>query len=137
MVVVEECAPEELEEDPVGIEEDPVGIEEGAVGVEEGAEELGLISTRVATGGPGNVYTMGGLSICVAISDISIKIKQENVVHVWGQDTRISIRVAPRECALVVWRRSLSLATSNDQLDTARVELGASFRRCVLERDDL
>ena len=49
-----------------------MGVEEPVadpmdVGVEAGAEEFMPVSTKLATGGPGNVYSMGGLSICGAI----------------------------------------------------------------------
>jgi len=46
-VTVEGCAPEELDTEPVG--------------VEEGAEELELVFAKLTTGGPGNVYSIGGL----------------------------------------------------------------------------
>lgn len=55
-VVAEDCGTEELDADPVG--------------VEEGAEELESELTKLATGGPGNVYSMGGLSICLAINNL-------------------------------------------------------------------
>jgi hypothetical protein len=56
VVAEEDCGTEELDADPVG--------------VEEGAEELEPVLTKLATGGPGNVYSMGGLSICLAISNL-------------------------------------------------------------------
>jgi hypothetical protein len=52
-VGVAECVPKELDAGPV-----------------DGAEELELVFTKLATGGPGNVYSMGGLKICVIISDM-------------------------------------------------------------------
>lgn len=44
-------------------------LDADAVGVKEGTEELEPAFAKLATGGPGNVYSMGGLSICVAISN--------------------------------------------------------------------
>jgi hypothetical protein len=44
-------------------------LDADAVGVKEGIEELEPVFTKVATGGPGNGYSIGGLYIYVAISD--------------------------------------------------------------------
>jgi len=63
---------------------DPVEPVSGPVSVEVGAEELISVFTKIATGGPGNVYSIGGLSICGIINDALEKMFDDNMWLTFG-----------------------------------------------------
>jgi len=54
------------------------------VGVKAGAEEFVPVFTKLATGGPGNVYSMGGLLICGAIGDAFDQAFDDNMWLTFG-----------------------------------------------------